>query len=58
MDEIINENYPYVDIDELTSIDIMESHMRENNDYDRGLREIIYDADKNVMLLMQHDYYR
>jgi hypothetical protein len=58
VDEIINENYPYVDIDELTSIDIMESHMRENNDYDRGLREIVYDADKNVILLMQHDYYR
>ena len=31
--------------------------MLQSNDYDRGLKETVFDADKKPMLLMQHDYY-
>jgi len=53
----MDSNYTYVDIDELTSIDITESHLQEDDEHDRGLREIVYDIDKNSMMLMQHNYY-
>ena len=50
-------NYTYVDIDELASIDITEHHLQVDDENDRGLREIVYDIDKNPMMLMQHNYY-
>jgi hypothetical protein len=49
--------YTYVDIDELNSIDIVENHIQEDDENDRGLREIVYDIQNNPMMLMQHNYY-
>ena len=57
-EEIYDNIYPYVDIDELAFIDIMENQQRQYNDEDRGVREVVFDVDKNPLLLMQHDYYK
>ena len=49
--------YTYVDIDELKSIDIIENHIQDDDENERGLREIVYDIQNNPMMLMQHNYY-
>ena len=50
-------DYTYVDIDELKSIDIVENHIQDDDENDRGLKELVYDIHKNPMMLMQHNYY-